>query len=260
MPSLLLAFLLSVVTVLLLVRTSGVLRQELAGFPSPVRSGFALFLLAATLALASFAPLLQYSAVDPNQVPENIPFGFYFAGHGLLVAFLVSWWGLAGCPSLAKFLVFRWRPLWSAVRFGLIGGFVAWLVTLSVMAIVAGLTTLLDPTALPQQEGLPATVGRIVELSWFQRLLLVLSAGIVEEAFFRSFLQTRTGLLISTLFFVVSHMTYGLPLMLVGIFAVSLMFGLIFRARNDVVPCMVAHSTFDAIQLFLILPATAAAS
>ena len=42
--------------------------------------------------------------------------------------------------------------------------------------------------------------------------------------------------------------------MLVGIFTFSVFLGFLFRVRNDVVPCMIAHAVFDAIQLFLILP------
>jgi hypothetical protein len=37
-------------------------------------------------------------------------------------------------------------------------------------------------------------------------------------------------------------------------------YGLVFRARGDVVPCMVAHSVFDAIQLLVILPAVVGGS
>ena len=76
-----------------------------------------------------------------------------------------------------------------------------------------------------------------------------------SQAFFRSFLQARTGLVLSSLLFAASHASYGLPLMLVGVFTVSTVLGAVFRATRDALPCMVAHAVFDGVQLFLILPA-----
>ena len=99
----------------------------------------------------------------------------------------------------------------------------------------------------------------IVTLPLGVRIALVCSAGVVEELFFRSFLQSRSGLLLSTLLFTASHTSYGLPLMLVGVFVVSVVLGRLFRERDDVVPCMIAHALFDAIQLFVILPMVVAA-
>jgi membrane protease YdiL (CAAX protease family) len=45
----------------------------------------------------------------------------------------------------------------------------------------------------------------------------VLSAMTVEEAFFRSFLQKRIGLIASTILFALAHFTYGNPLLLIGV-------------------------------------------
>jgi hypothetical protein len=42
--------------------------------------------------------------------------------------------------------------------------------------------------------------------------------------------------------------------MLIGVFVVSIVLGIVFELRRNVVPCMIAHAVFDAIQLFLILP------
>lgn len=217
-------------------------------------------LLTLTLALACFLPLLEFPETDPNMEIPELPFGALFLGHGLLVAFLAFWWLLVGRPRLRDFLHIGTDDPRDAFRLGAAAGAAGWAVTMTTMAIVGTIAITLEPGSLPKDDEIPATVGVIVGLAWYQRLALVLSAGIVEEAFFRSFLQSRCGLMLSSLLFATSHLSYGLPLMVVGVFAVSVVFGLVFRARGDVLPCMVAHSAFDAIQLFLILPAVVAGS
>ncbi|MCB1033231.1 MAG: CPBP family intramembrane metalloprotease [Acidobacteria bacterium] len=86
------------------------------------------------------------------------------------------------------------------------------------------------------------------------RLGLSLSAGFVEEVFFRGFLQGRMGILASSALFVLAHLTYGQPLMLVGIALLSLVFAQLTRWRHNVLPAMAAHAVFDAVQLLFMLP------
>ncbi len=257
MTSFLAALLLSSALLVVLVRSR---RLEVEGFPSASRRAFALALLTFTLGVACIAPLLEFSETDPNQEIPDLPFAALFLGHGLLSAFLLLWWLLVGRPPVRDFLHLRLDGLADGLRLGAAAGAAGWAVTMTTMAIVGTVAVAFEPGIVPADGEIPPTVRTIVELTWYQRLLLVLSAGVVEEAFFRSFLQTRCGLPLSTLLFTTSHMSYGLPLMLVGVFAVSLVFGLVFRTRRDVIPCMVAHAVFDAIQLFLILPAVVAGS
>ena len=253
----LLALFLASLTVLALVRWRP---AAIEPFPTGSRRALALALLTLTLALACFAPLLEYPDTDPNMEIPDLPFGALFLGHGLLASFLLLWWVLAGRPPLREYLHLSFGDLRDALRLGAAAGAAGWAVTMTTMAVVGTLAVTVDPGSLPEDGEIPSTVRIIVELAWYERLLIVLSAGIIEEAFFRSFLQTRFGLILSSVLFTTSHMSYGLPLMLVGVFAVSVVFGLVFRARRDVLPCMVAHSVFDGIQLFLILPAVVAGS
>lgn len=257
MTSFLAALLLSSVVVLTLIRSGRLVIEE---FPTASRKAFALAILILTLAIACFAPLLEFSETDPNRDIGDLPFGALFLGHGLLVLFLVVWWILVGRPRVSEFLHIGTDDVQDALRLGAAAGAAGWAVTMTTMAIVGTLAVAVEPGSLPEDGEVPATVGVIVGLAWYERLILVLSAGIVEEAFFRAFLQSRCGLMLSSVLFATSHMSYGLPLMVVGVFAVSVVFGLVFRARRDVLPCMVAHSAFDAIQLFLILPAVVAGS
>lgn len=100
------------------------------------------------------------------------------------------------------------------------------------------------PTLVPFLAGLPVVV----------RLLVSLSAGVVEEFFFRGFLQPRVGLWLSTALFVLAHFSYGQPFMLVGITVLSLIYGRIVRWRQTIWPAIVAHTLFDAVQLLVMIP------
>lgn len=229
-------------------------RPGIEAFPSRARRGMALVVLTLFLALVCWAPVFQFPDVDPEVVVGGGHFGALFVGHALLVLFLVVWWFLVGQPPLGSYLRVGPGAPWEVLRLGIGGGVMGWALTLAAMATVG---LFVSPGAAGEEgagAGVPATVEWLVALPWYQRLAVALSAGIVEEAFFRSFLQVRAGLLLSSALFTASHMSYGLPLMLVGIFTFSTFLGLLFRARNDVVPCMIAHTVFDAIQLFLILP------
>jgi len=77
---------------------------------------------------------------------------------------------------------------------------------------------------------------------------------VVEELFFSSFLQTRVGPVAATLMFTAAHGVYGQPLVLIGIFVISAVLSAAFVLYGNVLPCMVAHGVFDAIQMFVLIP------
>jgi membrane protease YdiL (CAAX protease family) len=252
-----LALPLSALVTLFLIRRATWPRFAVEPFPNPFRRRLAIALLILVLGLASFAPLIAFDGAQPAGDFADVGFSSLFLGHALLAAFLLLWWMLVGRPPAAEYLHLRVEPshLGQELQLGAAGGAAAWAVTMTVMALVGTAVGGLDSSALKTSgEEIPEVVRWIIELSVPERLTLILSAA-VEEAFFRSFLQARCGILISSLLFMASHATYGLPLMLVGVFTVSVVLGGIFRARQNVLPCMVAHGVFDAVQLFLILPA-----
>jgi membrane protease YdiL (CAAX protease family) len=86
------------------------------------------------------------------------------------------------------------------------------------------------------------------------RIAIGMTAGIVEETFFRGFLQPRVGIALSTIFFVMAHLSYDAPFMLVGITALSLLYAFVVRWRRNVLAAIVAHATFDLIQLLIVVP------
>jgi len=100
----------------------------------------------------------------------------------------------------------------------------------------------------------PAMIGWMAALPLWKKAVIVLSAMTVEEAFFRSFLQKRIGLLASTILFALAHFTYGNPLLLIGVTIISLIIGFAFYRTKNVIPGVIAHGVFDAIQLFVIVP------
>jgi membrane protease YdiL (CAAX protease family) len=139
------------------------------------------------------------------------------------------------------------------VAIGAALGLAAWAAVL--LALVA---TALAVWAVGGEGALPkpsAIVPWIAALPIAVRALVSLSAGFVEEIFFRGFLQPRIGILLSTAFFVLAHVSYGQPLMLVGITLLSLIYALLVRWRQTIWPAIAAHALFDGIQLLVIIPA-----
>ncbi len=251
----------AVVTVGLLVRER---RPCLAiePFPGPARLLAGVALLVVVLAVTSFAPLRQLFSAGDGPALDDLSFASLFEGHAVLAGFLLLWWGLAGFEAPSRFL--RLHPTGAARKLGVgvVAGLGGWAVTIGVMAVVAGLAGLAGggastgaATGELGAEEIPEVVRFLVALPVWHRLLLVVSAGVFEEAFFRSYLQPRAGLWLSSLLFTMSHASYGLPAMLIGVLTVSLVLGLLLRAADDVLPCMVAHAVFDGVQLLVVLPA-----
>lgn len=140
------------------------------------------------------------------------------------------------------------------VGLGLALGLGIWLAVLMVLIAVAFvLYAVAGEKAIPQQQS--AVVPFLAGLPWALRLALSLSAGVVEETFFRGFLQPRIGLVLSTALFALAHLSYGQPFLLVGITLLSLTYGLLVRWRQSVWAAIAAHALFDAIQLLVAVPA-----
>ena len=139
------------------------------------------------------------------------------------------------------------------IGLGVLLGIGAWVVVLGVIfAVAAVLVALGGEEVLPKQP--PALIPWIAALPIGIRILISLSAGVVEETFFRGFLQPRIGVPLSTAFFVLAHFSYGQPFMLVGITILSLIYGYLVRWRQNIWPAIAAHTLFDAVQLLVVVP------
>ena len=136
---------------------------------------------------------------------------------------------------------------------GLLLGVGAWVAVLAgIMLIGLLLMALGADEAVPRQP--PALIPFIAGLPILVKILISLSAGVVEEWFFRGFLQPRMGLLLSTVLFALAHFSYGQPFMLIGITLLSLIYGLLVKWRQNIWPAVAAHTLFDAVQLLVVVP------
>ena len=139
------------------------------------------------------------------------------------------------------------------IGLGLLLGVGAWVVVLLGLLLLGLLLVAMGAEDLvPKQP--PALIPFIAGLPVLVKILISLSAGVVEEWFFRGFLQPRLGLLLSTAMFVLAHFAYGQPFMLIGIGLLSLIYGLLVKWRQNIWPAIAAHALFDAVQLLVVVP------
>jgi len=230
--------------------------------PGIVRRSLALTCLWGVLWIGVFSPLatlgqateLDLSAVSTPQL---------FLLHLLFVLVMMVWYvlGFAGQPGfgiagrngwVAQFGL-RATSVWREIGLGLVVGVGAWFVVLVAMTLLALVLWWLGGAELLPTEP-PSVVPWIAALPIAVRLLVSLSAGVVEESFFRGLLQPRLGILMSTALFVLAHASYEQPLMLVGITLLSLIYGFLVVWRQSIWAAMAAHTLFDAMQLLVIIP------
>ena len=231
------------------------------GFAAPWRRLSALFLVAAPLWVGLFYPLVNMGEAAGTDFSQ-VGYARLFALQILLASVVAGWYvlGFAGFgvrsgpfSPWAQLGLRARRPL-REIGLGLLGGVALWAFVLCVLIAVAGAVYLLGgEDALPKAA--PATISFIAGLPAVVRLLLSLSAGVVEEIFFRGFLQPRVGITLSTIAFVLAHVAYGQPFMLVGVTLLSLLFALLVRWRQNLWPAIAAHALFDAVQLLVVIPA-----
>lgn len=206
------------------------------------------------LALVVFLPIV--ATVPEVRLPEHLALPELFLGHGLMTACLLAWWRLRGTVPLVDFLSLReeWARIPRRVAVGLGAGMLAWGIAVVGTALVAGVwMETAAPTPAPPVH-VPEVLFWLVELPVLHKALVVLVAMTVEEAFFRAFLQPRIGAFAASACFALSHLNYGLPFLVIGVFLVSLFWSWLFHRTGHLLPCIVAHGVFDAIQLFVVLP------
>jgi membrane protease YdiL (CAAX protease family) len=180
------------------------------------------------------------------------PFYSLFTLHLILLVFLGVWWLLSGRPPLLEFLNIQRRGAGEAVMTGMAVGVAGWIATLMIALLIAAI---LSATGLmPKPPKASPMIGWLAALPLWKKATVVFSAMTVEEAFFRGWLQKRIGVIFSTLLFALAHAGFGQPLLLVGVTIISLIIGFTFYRTKNLIPGIVAHGVFDAVQLFVIIP------
>ncbi len=228
-----------------------------SGFP--LRRLLALGVVWGVLWVGVFSPLGligQGAAPDLDQLETPQ----LFLLHALFVLALGSWYllGFAGTASDRRGTAgvqfgFRSAGLLRELGLGLVAGIGAWLLVIGFLLFLGALIWKLGgEEMLPAKP--PAVIPWIAALPVGLRLALSLSAGVVEETFFRGFLQPRVGITLSTLLFVLAHASYEEPLMLVGVTLLSIVYALLVRWRQNIWPAIAAHTLFDALQLLVVIP------
>lgn len=237
---------------------SGRLRSMAEEFPNRPRAAAGLVLLAGLLALIVYYPTV-YPGAAADVDPQTMWFPSIFAGHVVILIFLQAWWMLAWPIPVPRYLRLEGATL-ADVGFGVRVGIIGWVAALAASALVTGLLMLVgwQPDAAggaADPLGIPPLILWLAERPIEQKLLIIAAAMTVEEGLYRAFLQPRIGWIASSVLFALSHAGYGLPTLLASVFAVSLVIGWAFRRSGNLLPCVVAHGVFDAIQLLVIMPA-----
>jgi membrane protease YdiL (CAAX protease family) len=225
------------------------------GFAEPGRRALAMGLLGGVLLLVVAIPFAG-ALVGAEASTDGLSLVSVFAVHATLVVFMVCYYALSGRRSISEFLGIRSdRPAHDlAVGAGI--GVVGWVLTIVTAAVILGIGYLLSP----RERGAPAEAAVSPMIVWLVaqpvwiKILIVVSAMVVEELFFRGFLQPRVGAVAATLMFTAAHGSYGQPLVLVGILVIGTVLAVTFAIYKNVLPCVVAHGVFDAIQMFVIIP------
>ncbi len=171
---------------------------------------------------------------------------------GILAVFLASWWLLSGRPPLRRFLALESKRPGAEAAAGVALGLIGWTLTIVVAGVAAVVLSLLD---VQEQRAVPPLVGWLAGRPAIERLLIVLSAMTLEEFHFRAFLQRRLGAVPASILFLLAHAGYGEPFFFVGLLAITSVLAVAFARTGSVVAPIAAHGTFDAIQLFIFLPA-----
>ena len=225
------------------------------GFAEPGRRTLAMSLLGAVLVLVVAIPFAG-GLVGAQTETKQLSLVSVFAVHATLVFFLVCYYALSGRRSIAEFLSLRSeRPAHDlAVGAGI--GIVGWVLTILTAAVILGIGYVLSPKERggPSEATVSPVILWLVSQPVWVKLLIVVSAMVVEELFFRGFLQPRVGPVAATLMFTAAHGAYGQPLVLVGILVIAAVLAVTFAIYRNVLPCVVAHGVFDAIQMFVIIP------
>jgi membrane protease YdiL (CAAX protease family) len=232
-------------------------RQVLAedGFADAGHRAVAMGLLAGVLLLTVAIPFAA-GFVGTQPETRELSLVSVFAVHAVLLFFLACYYVLSGRRSLSDFLKLKSRRPVADLSVGALIGLAGWVLTILVAALLLGVWLLVSRrfrTETGSGSISPMIVWLVSQPLWL-KVLIIVSAMVVEELFFRSFLQTRVGPVAATLMFTAAHGVYGQPLVLVGILVISTVLSITFALYRNVLPCIVAHGVFDAIQMFIVIP------
>jgi membrane protease YdiL (CAAX protease family) len=245
-----LAMLAIAAVIILLNERLGLLRCD--HFPNTAAKLFAYVWLALFFVVIGFVIAFSAKHVPTSEQLARVPFYSLFELHAILVVFLLGWWLASGRPPLRTFLNIQREHQGEAVLTGLAVGLGGWIFTILIALMIA--LILRAAGLMPNNMQPSPMIGFLAKVAWWKKVLIVLSAMTIEEALFRGFLQKRLGLVASTLLFAMAHSGLGQPFLLIGVAIISLVIGFTFYRTKNLIPGVIAHGVFDAVQLFVIIP------
>ncbi len=228
----------------------GLLRCD--DFASRAAKIFAYLWLTFFLVLLGLVTMISAAHPPSPQQLAKIPFLQLFLPHFAFIIFLLGWWLATGRPALRTFLNIPRERTGEAVLAGFALGIAGWLFTIFMLLAVVAI--LKAANLFPDGMQPSPMIGFFAQLPWWKKLFIVVSAMTIEEALFRGFFQKRIGLIASTILFALAHYSYGQPMLLVGVTMISLVIGAAFYRTKNLIPGVIAHGVFDAVQIFVIIP------
>lgn len=224
-------------------------------------------LLVIVLLVAVFVPVV--TADLPQDVDlASLDRWQLLASPTLLLGAAAAWvalawgWGPAGFGRAGDWigaLGLRAKQPRRELAVGLVAGVGAWAAVLLFMLVLGLVLMITGGGTMPGGNEPSPLVVWLAGLPIAWRIALSLAAGLCEELFFRGLLQRRIGIAASTAIFVLGHVSYGAPMMLVGLTLLSSIYAFLVRWRGSIWAAVVAHAIFDAIQLLVVIPAALAA-
>lgn len=227
------------------------------GFARPARRAAFLVLLASVLWLGVFLPLVMGSGeVDLARISRFDLFTVQVLLAAAVAAYVAG--GFLGerraAREVASHVGWSSRRIGLELALGLVAGIGIWAAVLIFQVSLAAFLAA-SPWEGWLPEAPPAVVVWIVNLPAGWKIALALTAGVVEETFFRGLLQPRLGWGLTSLLFALAHAGYGEPSMLGGLFLFSLLASWLVVWRQSVWAAVAAHALFDLLQLFVVIPA-----
>jgi membrane protease YdiL (CAAX protease family) len=187
----------------------------------------------------------------PAQLAQT-PFYALFELHVIFVIFLLGWWLATRRPPLTRFFNIQREKVGEAVLTGFAVGLGGWIFTIVAILLIAVILKGLG--LVPGKLEPSPMIAFLAKVAWWKKALIVCSAMTVEEALFRGFFQKRIGLIASTILFALAHTGLGQPFLLIGVTIISLVIGFTFYRTKNLIPGVIAHGVFDAVQIFVIIP------
>ncbi|MFA5412601.1 MAG: type II CAAX endopeptidase family protein [Candidatus Micrarchaeia archaeon] len=134
------------------------------------------------------------------------------------------------------------RKMWRRVAEG---------VGLAIVMMVAGMGFGLILNLLGLNDGEKA-VGVVTELPLYLLVASFTLVPVTEELFFRALMVPWLGVFISSIFFGLTHTSYGSVSEILGATFLGLILAYYFSRSKDLLPCIIAHAIFNFSSVLII--------